>query len=219
MPDTNIIFGFRSSVGVVELDCTVSEQHISESKITDFPVENQVGGSNSISDHIRKTPDTIELEGLVTNTPLIYLLPSTIRYDKYNLKNPITALDSIVSYSPLNNDLHSPINRVEAAYAELSRVQREGELVTVVTSLRDYNNMALSKMTVNRDKDTGNVLSCKMTLTEIIKVQTQTIALPEPVVVSNKKLTQRGHVASVEATPKQDGILHSLTTAIGNAFK
>ncbi|HXK18352.1 MAG TPA: hypothetical protein VNG33_11145 [Polyangiaceae bacterium] len=48
------------------IDCSVRESHGMSAQCTQFPVED---GPN-VSDHVRTAPETLHLEGIVTNTPL-----------------------------------------------------------------------------------------------------------------------------------------------------
>ena len=48
------------------IDCSISENHTFDSDVTDYPVES---GSN-ISDNIRPLPLVVEIEGVVSNTPI-----------------------------------------------------------------------------------------------------------------------------------------------------
>lgn len=53
--------------GALEFDASLSEQHAVELDVTDFPVER---GAN-FSDHKRRKPTQIQIEGYITNTPLV----------------------------------------------------------------------------------------------------------------------------------------------------
>jgi len=53
-------------IGPAWIDVSISESHSIGADVTDHPVEDGIG----ITDHIRPTPRTIRIEGLVTNHPL-----------------------------------------------------------------------------------------------------------------------------------------------------
>lgn len=53
-------------IGSLQLDATISENHVATAQITNEPVEQ---GSN-ISDHIVNDPEEITIEGFITNTPV-----------------------------------------------------------------------------------------------------------------------------------------------------
>jgi len=179
---TELIFQVsKMSVGAVEFDCSVSETHVDEAEITDHPVE----GGADMTDHIRKKPNSIELNGIITNTP-------------------IAIMASLSVGSPVTTDfLPFVMDRVEAGYAELRRAMEAGERLDVVTSLRSYENMAIQSLTVTRDVNNGNVLNCKISLREIIEAKALSIDLPTPTDVANKGKTNKGKKGKTDGTTKQ----------------
>lgn len=56
----------KTQIGALTIEATLSENHSASSNITKYTVEN---GSN-ISDHIVNEPETITIEGFISNTPL-----------------------------------------------------------------------------------------------------------------------------------------------------
>lgn len=58
--------GLNGQTYSIAVDATLRQQHSAPSTVTDHPVET---GSN-ISDHIRPEPDTLTLEGIISNTPI-----------------------------------------------------------------------------------------------------------------------------------------------------
>ncbi len=190
---TELIFGAktRAQVGVVQFDCSLSETHSSEATITEHPVEEGA----DITDHIRLGHAMIDLNGLVTNTPLIFLA-------------------SLQNSSPLVGDIIPVTDRVNAAYRELQRVMRKGETVDVVTSLDSYENMAITAMSVARDAANGQVLNCSLSLREIIIAVSETVEAPIPVEVAKKKPVNKGKKTKTGATAgqssKAQGILKGL---------
>jgi len=168
---TELIFGekVRAKIGVVQLDASISENHEDEADITNHPIED--GGE--ITDHIRKLPITFSLNGRVTNTPLVYLA-------------------SQFAKSPVTTDNVKADDRVAAAYDKLQEIQKTGELVTVVTSLRTYESMAIKNISVVRNAETGNVLDCTLVMQEVLIVKTLVTALPTPVTKANNKAKDKG---------------------------
>lgn len=158
MADLALLFGQKThaKIGAVILDASLSETHTKEVQVTDHPVEE---GSN-IADHLRQLPESVEINGMVSNTPLVILA-------------------SLFADSPVEGDLTSPSDRVDVALKELDRIQDSGELVTVVTSLKEYSNMALVRRTATRDAATGNVLAVQMSLRRVVIAETQLLDLPD----------------------------------------
>ncbi len=60
------IDGPQRGANIVTFDTMVSEEHVYSSRVTYFPVEN----GTIVSDHIINQPETVNLSGLVSDTPL-----------------------------------------------------------------------------------------------------------------------------------------------------
>jgi hypothetical protein len=191
---TELIFGPKThlTVGVVQFDASISETHARECQVTDHPVEEGA----TISDHIRRTPEKLDVNGIVTNHPLIFLA-------------------SVQAVSPLTDDLSPVTDRAELAYSKLRELMDNGELVTVVTSLWEYSNMAITSMSVTRDVQNGNVLNCSLSLREVIIAKTETVAAPVPVKTAQKKAKDKGKKVSSDASSAQQAKSSSI---LGKAF-
>jgi hypothetical protein len=176
----SLIFGEKAKarIGIAELDASLSETHSMSAEVTNHPVEE----GSEISDHIRKQPDSIQISGVVSNTPLVYLA-------------------SIQAPSPLMNDLTPVSDRAELAYAELQRIMSQGETVEVVTSLRTYENMALTSLSITRDAASGNVLNASMDLREVIIVKSKVVAAPVPATPANAPPVNAGRQPAQPASP------------------
>jgi hypothetical protein len=59
----------QSNVGGIFLDATLTEDHQYNSRVTNYPVED----GRIISDHIINDPETVQITGIVTDTPLAIL--------------------------------------------------------------------------------------------------------------------------------------------------
>lgn len=138
----SILFGKKyqkGKVGSVELDATLVENHRYSSNVTTYPIES----GPILTDHIVNEPVIINLEGIVTDTPLLIL---------------------------------SPFNRSIDAFNRLIEIHRNREIVTVVTGLKTYQNMAITSFEVPRNVDTGQSLRFNIELQEIILDTTVRIA-------------------------------------------
>lgn len=186
---TELIFGpkKRLTVGVVQFDASISETHTRECEVTDHPVEE----GSTISDHIRRTPEKIDVNGIVTNHPIVFLA-------------------SVQAISPLLDDLSPVSDRAELAYTKLTEIMDDGELVTVATSLREYSNMAITSMAVTRDVQNGNVLNCALSLREVIIAKTETVAAPVPKKSAQKKGKDTGKKVGGESSSAQQNANRSL---------
>lgn len=158
----SLLYSQKVRIGLVEFDASLSETHSMNAAVTDHPVEE----GSEISDHIRRQPDSVQITGIVSDTPIIWLA-------------------SIAAPSPLMNDLTPVRDRAELAYAELQRLMNQGETVEVVTSLRIYENMAITSLSITRDSINGNVLNATIGLREIIVAKSETVSAPEPMTPAN----------------------------------
>lgn len=189
----SLLFGdkTRARVGLVQFDASLTETHNKEVEVTDHPVEEGA----DITDHIRPVPESVDINGMVTNTPLVIL--ASLRAD-----------------SPLVGDATPIEDRAGLAYAELQRIMDDGELVTVVTSLREYENMVLTSMSVPRDVGNGNVLNANLSLREIIIAETERVAAPEPEATANKKSKAKGKQTTGPASEAQSAKSGSILSGL-----
>ncbi len=178
-----VIFGVPTlaQIGVLTLDASLEETHTSASEVTEHPVEE---GTN-ISDHIRRLPETLVINGVVTNHPL-FLLPS------------------FTAPSPIQGDNLALSDRVKAAYDKLKEIHDAGTIVRVVTSLRDYTNMAITGFSVLRNAPNGDVLNATISMREILtaKAEAPETPLETRIVDQGKKVTKAADDAVAENANK-----------------
>lgn len=155
----------------VVLDASVSETHISSADITSHPVEL---GAN-ITDHVHRLPDTITIQGIVSNTSTAF--PTAL---------PGVALINSASnlISGVSNDL------AKKAYDDLRSLVEGKELVKVVTTLREYDSMLLENLSVTRDAENADCLNFTMTARQVRIITTSTKeAIPSP--ADSKKASKK----------------------------
>ena len=139
----------RAILDTLVLDASVSETHSQEIEVTDHPVEQ---GAN-ITDHRRRKPFVLTMEGIITNTPLPVesAAKSTQTYDGKSWTSRASAVPG----------------RAEDAYATLQALCDSSKLLTITTALKVYPNMTLTSLSVPRDASTGQSLRFHATLREI----------------------------------------------------
>ena len=79
----SILFGKkydRSRIGSVTLDATINEEHNYTAQVTNYPLEN----GTDISDHIINQPVTVQITGIVSDTPLSLLSSFNRSIDAFN---------------------------------------------------------------------------------------------------------------------------------------
>ena len=200
----NLIFGapvkvalgtYEPGIGVIEFDCSKSETHTSENEITDHPVED----GSVMSDHIRELPDGVEINGLVSDTPIVYLASQ-------RAESPVKASE--------NASVPAVDDRSKEAYTKIRELKSKKVLIDCVTSLRTYNNVTITRLVVTRDADTGRVLDCTVTLREIQKASALSLASPVPDDVANNAAAHKAKTQKKVVKKKQQEQAQSLLYSV-----
>lgn len=161
-PLTLVFERTQAKLDTLTLDVSLQEQHAVEADITEHPVEE---GAN-IVDHIRQKPQMLTIEGLITNTPIPDPSAAVAPHTQNNV--------NFISRSTGDS------SRSGQAYQQLMTLFQAGKLLTVVTALKTYQNMALKSVSIPRDATTGHVLRFTATLMEVKQVASaQTVTIPK----------------------------------------
>lgn len=136
-----------TQIDTITIDAA-TEQHQLSSTITDHPVEDGA----DISDHSRPDPETVTLECVISNTPLTSGSSRTVTSGSQSFTTTAAARDP---------------QRAQAAYTALQKLRTGGKLVTVVTSLRSYESMAIQSISIPRDAKTADALKFAITLKQV----------------------------------------------------
>ena len=150
-------------------DATLREEHASRSQLTSFPIEE--GADHT--DHIRRLPDELNLEVVVTDDPLV--------------------VDRQANATPANTGGDAS-QRAVSAYNFLVEVKDKGRLVRIFTTLRDYRNMAIESIDVTRDVKTSRVVQANLRLREILVAVTEQVDAPVPAEPVKRRKVNRGKV-------------------------
>ena len=170
----------QNATQVLEFDATLSETHTGSAQTTDFPVEDGA----DLTDHIRRTPEELSITGIVSDTPILFLAS-------------FRATPSIPG--------GDPSNRSQDAYGFLKGIKDAGQLVSIETTLRSYANMAITSMTVQRDKDLSKIMQLDLILREILIATTEQVAPPEPTNASRNGKVRQGKKATTDVTSESVG--------------
>lgn len=142
------------SVGLMVPDVVISEKHTDTLDITEHPVE--VGAA--INDHAYKLPGEVIME--------------------YGFAGGGSLLDAFDTRSLGLGTPQSSMSPKEV-YKMLLDIQAKREPLDVVTGKRTYKNMLIRSITVTTDKTTENILSCSLTLREIMLTSTSEIRVAD----------------------------------------
>lgn len=154
---------------VISIDCTASESHQQESPPTEFPLET----GESVSDHIIIKPFALEIQGIISDTPIKALNAAlaTIAGAALPPSGIVGASVAMALYSALAGSKSPSV----AAYAQLVQLQMRRQPFNVLTTLKLYENMFFKSLTVPRDASTGQVLVFNVSLVQLLLVSPQTV--------------------------------------------
>ena len=148
-------------------DATPREVHTGTLTLTDHPVEEGA----VVTDHAQSNPDEIEINGLISNRPIV-------------VEASVNAKPSVKGGDPKA--------RAEDAYRELRRYKESVTLLFVTTELRDYENMVITSIVAPRDKETKEILDVTLRLRQFRKATVESVEAPEPVEPVHKAKRKRG---------------------------
>ena len=95
-----------------------------------------------IADHVRRQPESVTIRGLVTDHPITYRGLLVVEED-----------------------------RSGEAYQKVLAMLDEAQLITVVTTLREYENMVVESLNVPRNASLGSAVELNLTLVEVKTVE------------------------------------------------
>jgi hypothetical protein len=166
-------------LGELLVDAFLSETHHLSAKTSEHPVES----GTSIVDHIQLQPLTIEIKGIISNTPMSLI--------------GLTAFKSAQNYfNNQSNDL------VGAAFKKLEDIFAQREPITIATSLKDYPNMVLESLMVEREGHTSASLHFSCTAKQIRVVNQKFLEIPKPKNSRSKTKKKQG-LQKTQELPKE----------------
>lgn len=129
----------RGAIDVIVVDSIISERHMRTSDITEHPIQNGA----FINDHVIN-------------------------------QSPMLTMDCFISDTPQNPGILQRLSRFytflkpsQRTFEYLNFLWREKTLLTVVSSLKIYRRMAIESLTFDRNQQTSNALSFRITLKQI----------------------------------------------------
>jgi hypothetical protein len=215
---------------LVELEVATAETHTSSAEVSQHPVERGA----DISDHVRPGQDRLTIEAFVSNTPI--RTPATnaggatgevrqldlgqvTRLDiAQGARFPQTAesgeRSEQLQASVLQFD--QPFDRVRDVYEEIRSIIATKRVVKLETSLRDYEDMILTNLSVPRTVEDGDGISFTFDATHISVVQSGTVAVTERNQSNKPQRRQDGHKPKTEV--KRESVMHKGKEGIKSAW-
>jgi hypothetical protein len=177
-------------VASVEMDATVNENHQQSAQATTHPVEKGA----AVTDHVIAQPVKLSLECIISNTPVI---PSDDVYNDGATTVNVhfeTGMGTLIS-----RQFDDDFDRVRRVHEALSNLRELGVLISVITTLANYDDMVITQLSVPRSADFGNAIQFTMELKQIIIVETLEVAPLAP-----KQAVNRGHKATKKVDEKKE---------------
>lgn len=158
---------------VITFDASIKENHTRESPASEFPIET----GQVISDHIIVKPFSLELTGIISDTPLGGLggLLQEVGVTAASALLPPVGVVAISGALALFSALAGSKSPSVAAYGQLINLQQTAQPFDVITSLYRYPSMWIKSLSVPRDADTGQALLFTVQLVQLLLVTPQSV--------------------------------------------
>jgi hypothetical protein len=163
----------RTKLGDIIIDATLNEVVQYGSTITEHPVETKT----SISDHIFKQPLKLKIEGYITDSPIKIMGVFETPLQKNSLKSMSANLKKMLPFQETDKPS-------QQGYLALKALYNDRSLITVVSKLEAFQNMAIANLTFNNNGENRGKLEFT---TELVQVMQAKVAVTN-ISISNKRL-------------------------------
>lgn len=152
----NIIFEKpKAKIGTVTVDAAVSIKH----SIASTPTKNPVEDGAKVTDHVELEPQTVSIQGVISDTPLDFnILNDIVKGDFKNI--PKTFMDGV------NSTLNKTSRSIEQ-YQSLMNLWKTRQPFQVITGFKVYDSMILTKLDVDQTATTGKAMHFTAEMEEI----------------------------------------------------
>lgn len=196
-------------------DATVRDSHIASATITEHPVEDGV----AISDHIRPDLDRVTLNVVVSNTPIASPADHNDGVTGQQTSVELTGSNGETLTRALVLAFNGTLTRVRSVYEELLSLMKGGTLVNVLTSLREYEGMAIANVSPVREADSGNALVATVEFKQVRIVESEIVEAPEPREPRGNTERERGRENTEDEGEQGQSLLASLTDSFTGLFQ
>lgn len=177
------------------VDASVQETHTIANEVSEHPVEKGV----NIVDHVRALPIQVSIQGVISNTPIRTPLDfgENTRLKDVKIKGaqptvgstigrPFPIAGALLSHVPLPlpadtavvQGFDPPFDRVKACWNQILKLQADGQLIAITTTLHNYTSMAIESFVANRDAKSGNALFFTLTAKQVAVGKTEAVSVP-----------------------------------------
>lgn len=191
---------------VITFDAVVDENHSFTNQITDHPVEE---GFNA-SDHNRPDPDKVSFHIFLSNTPLsISQTTQAVRSGSFTFET---------TQAQAAGQIGAVDGYARSQWDKLKKIRDDGTLVQVVSTLGNYDSMAIESITVPRNAKTYDGLECTVGFKKIRVVSSAlTRTVTRSPQASKKKAA--GNTTAKQAEQKDVDPLRKVVDGVKSANK
>jgi hypothetical protein len=176
----------ESKIGEIVVDAFLQETHEMRAKATEHPVED----GTSVVDHVQLQPTTLQIEGVVSNTPLDFIgMP-------------------IISAIGGDND------HAQKTFEKLEKLFADRQPITIATTLKSYKNMVLENISIQRNAKTSGALRFSCSAKQIQFANQMLIHIPNPKVARAQPKQKTGKQPATKAKPQVEKKSRSLLAAL-----
>lgn len=198
-----------AELDLIEFDAAIRIVHTSSAIVSKYPIERSATLDQSLADHIVVEGDRISLEAVVTNTPIAPIgntggeMRATVFDVESNyLQKPAQGgeLGEIgqrtTGFAAHVLQFDAPFDRVLDVYNALLAIR--GQAVTLITPLRQYDNVAI--VDVQAPQDVRDAITFSIQFEVLRTGSTESVEAPDPVEPRGRPRVPQGAQSTTEAT-------------------
>ena len=201
-------YGRKHHIGEIIVDAVIKENHELRATATEHPTES----GESFVDHVQNQPVSLQIEGIITSTPSRFLgLPL------------VESLSNFIQDKKVKSKTDSN-NLAEIAFKKLEELFMRRQPISISTTLKDYDNMVLESLIVERNSHTAASLHFRASAKEIRIVNQALIKMPAPKKERVEPKQDLGKQESKEAsavakTATKQSMLTWITNGVSSLWK
>lgn len=203
---------------IIDFSITLNENHIESSIPTAFPIE--TGGS--IADHLIHEPATFSCTVEVTESPHVPMLNPSAAGQVEGVAYAASVVERVVTPVPTTfrgvARLDPTRSLVTETHERLSALRVAGIEMTVITSLRDYENMIITSVELPREPLSLGRGRFTISFQQILTVTSATVAAPNPAEPRGAALKEKGAQAKTLTDEESKARIKSWAAGALDAF-
>lgn len=179
----SLLFGHTLvTIGSVDVGFVKLDASLEERHVASAEVtDHPVEEGSDVADHVKQSPDELTVTGIVTNHPVVYLASLT-----------------------------EEAGRAETALENLRDIKEQGQPVDVITSLREYSSMVLTRVDTPRTAKIGDAIQVTLDFKRVNVVKSKAVAAPEPAQARGTPTAAAGKKPPTPADAAQTGASTSI---------